>query len=154
MFFVIPRQRQTYTLPLNHANVIWRQTTARYYFTTSDTTMGMAELKCGLGLTLCTTMIEWIRIYFFPYFYEIPIFYYLGKQKLITRSNYFSFTNLRNFVAVLQPRKLLWETTYCIINLFQKSPDVKSSGFACRCMANLAPLNNYDSNYWMYGQRT
>jgi hypothetical protein len=29
-----------------------RQTTVRYYFTTSDTTMGMAELKCWLGLTL------------------------------------------------------------------------------------------------------
>jgi len=51
-------------------------------------------------------------------------------------------------VKILQPRKLLWETIYCIINLFQKSPDVKSSGFACRCMANLAPLNNYDPNYW------
>jgi hypothetical protein len=35
----------------------------------------------------------------------------------------------------------------CIINLFQKPPDVKSSGFACRCMANLPPLNIYDPNY-------
>ena len=37
--------------------------------------------------------------FFFSYFYEIPIFYYIEKQKLITRPNYF--TDLRNFVKKL-----------------------------------------------------
>ena len=31
--------------------------------------------------------------------------------------------------------------------LVSKITDVKSSGFVCRCMANLAPLNNYDPSY-------
>ena len=50
---------------------------------------------------------------YFSYFYEIPIFYYIEKQKLITRLNYF--TDLRNFVKKL--------------DLFCKTKRIFDSGF-------------------------